>query len=145
MFEDSNLLSVEEREARCYSYFHSNCIETRDQLRDSLRTNPIPGVRYSFAEDMFSDFLVKRRSLHKRRDTINTTTDHAQIFALSDMHIPFQDENVLRSVFDCMVNSQPQYLILLGDILDCYSILTPTMKSNNARHPVYNPRFISIS
>ena len=121
MFEE-NLLSVEEREARCYSYFHTNCIETRDQLRECLKANPIPGVRFSFVEDIFSDFLLKRKNQAKRRSDIDISTHHSQIFVLSDLHIPFQDTNVLKNVFDCLVDCQPQYLVLLGDILDCYSI-----------------------
>ena len=46
-----DLLSVEERELRCYNYFHSNKIETREQLRENLQTNPIQGVRVKFDEE----------------------------------------------------------------------------------------------
>ena len=52
MFE---LMSVEERESKCFDYFNRFKIENRDQLRDKWKTNPIEGVRVKFAEEMFSD------------------------------------------------------------------------------------------
>lgn len=119
---NNGILSVEEREARCYEYFHTNCIETREQLREKLKLTPIPGVRFSFVEDMFSDFLLKRKQYHKRKHDIQLGTKHQRIFVLSDIHIPYQDDRTLSAVFDCLVDTQPQNIVLLGDVLDCYSI-----------------------
>lgn len=117
-----NILSAGEREAKCYEYFHTNSITNRDELRDTLKIKPLEGVRIGFIEDIFSDFIIKRKLDEKRRHEINSNTHHSRIFALSDIHIPFQDNDTLKCVFDCVVNTQPQYIILLGDILDCYSI-----------------------
>lgn len=119
---DKDILSVEEKESRCYNYFHTNCIENRDQLRETLKKKPIEGVRWGFIEDIFSDFLLKRKIDIKRRHEIEIGTNHQQVFVLSDMHIPFQDDETLKAVFDCVVDNQPQNIVLLGDILDCYSI-----------------------
>lgn len=119
MFE---FLSVEERESKCYDYFHKNKIENRDQLRKCWKTNPITGVRVNFAEDMFSDFQELKKLREKTAQEIKTITDYHQTFVLSDMHIPFQDDETIRNVFDCIVDNQPKYIVLLGDILDCYSI-----------------------
>ena len=116
------ILSVEERETRCYSYFHTNCIENREQLRESIKSKPIPGVRTNFIEDMFSDFILKKKLDKKKRHAIDLGPDHQQIFVLSDIHIPYQDDQTLKVVFDCVKDQQPKYLVLLGDILDCYSI-----------------------
>ena len=117
-----DLLSVEERELRCYNYFHSNKIETREQLRENLQTNPIQGVRVKFVEEMFSDFQEVKKLQEKRLVDSMKDSDYHQTFAISDMHIPFQDDVTLRNIFDCLVNHQPKNLMLVGDILDCYSI-----------------------
>lgn len=116
------MLSVEERESKCYEYFHENSIENRDQLRKCWKTNPINGVRSNFIEDIFSDFQEKRKLREKISNDIKSDITYYQAFVLSDMHIPFQDDKTLKNVFDCIVDNQPKYLILLGDILDCYSI-----------------------
>ena len=117
-----DLLSVEERELRCYNYFHSNKIETREQLRENLQTNPIQGVRVKFVEEMFSDFQEVKKQQEKRLVDSMKDSDYHQTCAISDMHIPFQDDVTLRNIFDCLVNHQPKNLMLVGDILDCYSI-----------------------
>ena len=117
-----NILSVSEREAKCYEYFHTNSIKNRQELRDCWKQKQIPGVRANFIEDIFSDFMLQKKLDEKRRDDIKANTNHSQIFVLSDIHIPFQDDDTLANVFDCIIDSQPQYIVLLGDILDCYSI-----------------------
>lgn len=119
MFE---FMSVEQRESKCYDYFHKNNITNRDELRKCWKTNPIAGVRASFVEDMFSDFQELKRRREKCKNVISTGTDYQQTFVLSDIHIPFQDDETLRNVFDCIVNNQPKNIVLCGDILDCYSI-----------------------
>ena len=115
-------LSVEERETRCFDYFNRNNIETREQLRECWKTNPITGVRAKFAEEMFSDFQDIKKYNEKRKPEIYCGEDYHQTFVLSDIHIPFHDEVTLRRVFDCVVDAQPSNIVLLGDILDCYSI-----------------------
>ena len=116
------LLSVSEREAKCYEYFHTNAIKNRDQLRECWKKQQIPGVRANFIEDIFSDFLYKKKLNEKKRYNIISNTPHSQVFVLSDLHIPYEDKETLSNVFDCLADAQPQYIVLLGDVLDCYSI-----------------------
>lgn len=116
------ILSVEERENLCFDYFNHNGIETRDQLRDCWKTNPINGVRVKFAEEMFSDFQDMKRYREKRQQEIIQTSEYHQTFVLSDIHIPFHDEKSVQLVYDCLADFQPKRVVLLGDILDCYSI-----------------------
>lgn len=116
------LLSVSEREAKCYEYFHTNAIKNRDQLRECWKKQQIPGVRANFIEDIFSDFLFKKKLNEKKRYDIISNTPHSQVFVLSDLHIPYEDKETLSNVFDCLADAQPQYIVLLGDVLDCYSI-----------------------
>lgn len=120
MYED--ILSVSERESKCYEYFHTNCIKNRNELRDCWKQKQIPGVRANFIEDIFTDFQQKKRLDEKRKHEIQLNTKHSQIFVLSDIHIPFQDNDTLSIVFDAMVDAQPSHVVLLGDVLDCYSI-----------------------
>ena len=134
---NEHLLSVEEREFKCYDYFHTNCIENREQLRETLKKVPLPGVRIGFIEDIFSDFLLKRKLAIKKRNDIKFDTNHQQVFVLSDMHIPFQDEETLANVFDCLVDSQPENIVLLGDILDCYSISRFSKRPDRMRNLQY--------
>lgn len=128
------MLSVEERESKCYEYFHENSIENRDQLRKCWKTNPIHGVRSNFIEDIFSDFQEKRKLREKNSEIIKSNTNHYQTFVLGDIHIPFQDDKTIKNVFDCIVDNQPKYLVLIGDILDCYSISKFTKRPDKVRN-----------
>lgn len=131
MFE---MMSVEDRELKCYDYFNKYDIENRDRLRDLWKTNPINGVRIKFAEDMFSDYQEIKRYKEKRQEDIITTASYHQTFVLGDIHIPFQDDNTLKNVFDCIVDKQPKTLVLLGDILDCYSISRFSKRPDRCRN-----------
>jgi hypothetical protein len=42
------------------------------------------------------------------------------IFA--DVHIPFQDNDALSQMFDYTIKSQPDFILINGDLLDCYSL-----------------------
>lgn len=129
-----NFLSVEEREAKCYNYFHTNSITTRDQLRECWKVKQIPGVRVNFIEDIFSDFMFQKKQEEKRKEDIKSTTPHSKIFCLSDLHIPFHDEKTLQLVFSCIIDNQPEYIVLLGDVLDCYSISRFTKRPDRVRN-----------
>ena len=134
---DKGILSVEERESRCYEYFHTNCIENREQLREQLKAKPIPEVRTQFVEDIFSDFLLRKKYNQKRANEIKLGTNHEQVFVLSDLHIPYQDDDTLKAVFDCLVDNQPQDIVLLGDVLDCYSISRFCKRPDRVRNLQY--------
>ena len=115
----NNDLDVQAREAICYQYFSDYNITNRDQLRQQLKVNPILGVTSGFAEEMLSDYNRKRRqNLSKRR--ISNKNKIIKTCVFNDVHIPYQDDVSLQLVFDCIVNEQPNYLILNGDILDFY-------------------------
>ena len=62
------ILSVTEREAKCYDYFHTNSIKSREELRECWKEKQIPGVRANFIEDIFSDFILKKKLDEKRRN-----------------------------------------------------------------------------
>lgn len=116
------ILNAAEREALCYDYFQTNDIKSRADFRECLSKQGLPtGVRVQFAEDILVDYLAHRRIKEKQKDNL-IVKNRCRTFVLSDIHIPFQDNETLTHVFDCIVNSQPQYIVLLGDILDCYSI-----------------------
>ena len=133
----NQILSVEEKEKRCYNYFHTNCIENREQLRDTLKKLPIPGVRIGFIEDVFSDFLLHKKIKQKNSYEINDNSCYNQVFVLSDLHIPYQDSQTLKAVFDCIVDNQPNYIVLLGDVLDCYSISRFSKRPDRMRNLQY--------
>lgn len=128
------LLSVSEREAKCYEYFHTNCIKSRKELRECWEQKQIPGVRMNFIEDIFSDFMLKKKLDEKRKHDIQLNSKHSQVFVLSDMHIPFQDEETIKALFDCLVDTQPENIVLLGDILDCYSISRFSKRPDRVRN-----------
>ena len=98
----------------CYDYFSENEIKNRDELRQSLKTNPIQGVKQSFAENLFSMYKNKNKPKKKTNLKLSKTV------CLSDMHIPNQDDKTCKNVFDCIVDLQPENLVLVGDIIDCY-------------------------
>lgn len=117
-----HILSVEEREQRCYDYFNQYNIFTKTQLKDNWKTNPIEGVEPDFVKAMFSDFLKYQEIRENKKLAVKKGIDFHQTFVLSDLHIPFHDVGSLRNVFDCIVDYQPRNLVLCGDTLDCYSI-----------------------
>lgn len=117
-----NIPSVEDREQKCFDYFNHNNITTKTQLKDMWKTNPIDGVKPDFVKAMFDDFLEYQEIRENKKIASKKGLDFHQTFVLSDLHIPFHDENSLRNVFDCIVDYQPKNLVLCGDVLDCYSI-----------------------
>ena len=42
-------------------YFHTNSIKSREELRECWKEKQIPGVRANFIEDIFSDFILKKK------------------------------------------------------------------------------------
>lgn len=108
-------MDIFENESICYDYFLKNGIKTRNDLRACYKTNPISGISQSLAEN----FLV----LYNKNNKTNKQKKHeknSQTVCISDMHIPNQDNKTCDLVFDCIEDLQPENLILLGDILDCY-------------------------
>lgn len=101
-------------EFQCYQYFKDRNIRNRSELRKEYKTCPINGVSQSFAESLFQQF--KNNFLNKEKNH----SKNSQTVCISDLHIPNQDDTTLNLVFDCIVNLQPENLVLLGDILDCY-------------------------
>ena len=45
-----------------------------------------------------------------------------KFIALGDIHFPFHSPSVLDETLDFIVSYKPKYIILLGDIVDCYSL-----------------------
>lgn len=116
------LMSVEEKELKCYEYFHTNCIESRFQLRECLKQKPLEGIRWGFIEEILSDFLFLKKQQKKKESEIRSNKQHSTTFTLSDMHIPYHDEKSCDLVFECMFNEQPDHLVFCGDIIDCYTL-----------------------
>lgn len=116
------LMTVEEKELKCYEYFHTNCIESRFQLRECLKQKPLHGIRWGFIEEILSDFLYLKKEKMKKENELKNCKDHSVTFALSDMHIPYHDEKTCELVFECMFQEQPKHLVFCGDILDCYTL-----------------------
>lgn len=125
-------LTAAQKEIKCYEYFKTYNITSRPQLRQFLKTYPISDIRVGFIEDVFSDYLINLK-LRQQRQDIKTTT-LSKTFVLSDIHIPFQDNKTLDNVFYCIIDNQPQYIVLLGDVLDCYSISRFTKRPDKYRN-----------
>ena len=109
-------MDILESEIKCYDYFVEKGIKTREDLRKSFKTDPISGINQSFAENMFSLFKQREKVANKNRKHGKIS----QTFCISDMHIPNQDDKTCDLVFDCIIDNQPENLVLLGDIIDCY-------------------------
>lgn len=45
-----------------------------------------------------------------------------KFIALGDIHFPYSNPRALEETLDFISNYHPQYIILLGDIVDCYSL-----------------------
>ena len=108
-------MDIFDKENICYDYFIQNKIKNRNELRDNYKTNPITGISQSFAENIFSIFKKENKKKENKTNSKVSTT-----VCISDMHIPNQDEKTCENVFNCIEEIQPQNLVLLGDIIDCY-------------------------
>ena len=109
------MLDLLEGESKCYQYFVDKQIKNRKELREWFKVEPIIGLTQHFVELMFSNFKkeqkVKTRKGSKK-NKVETT------FCISDLHIPYHDEKAVNLVFDCIVDCQPENLILNGVIID---------------------------
>ncbi len=128
------VMSVQEKEFFCYEYFHRHQIESRAQLRDTLKNYPLYGIRWGFVEEILSDFLYLKKLNKQQQQVIESNSKKLEkIAVINDVHIPFQDDDTLKLVFDCITNTQPKYLVLNGDILDCYSLSTFNKRPDRIR------------
>ena len=100
----------------CYNYFRDNNINTRAELRKCLKEKPLKGIRQAIIETFFSDYGKSLRSKKSR----NVSGKNYKVACINDLHILYHDEKVIKLVFDCIVDAQPNQLVLNGDILDCY-------------------------
>lgn len=117
MFESDIL----EDERRCYEYFKNNNIERREQLRKCYKTNPITNVPQAAAEYMFAKFRSFQKEQEKRLKSKNEKKNGTSlVFVINDLHIPEHDEKAVKIVFECIIDNQPDELVLNGDIIDCY-------------------------
>lgn len=110
-------MDILEKQNLCYDYFVTNNINNRNQLRMCIKNHPLDKeISQSFIENMFSMFKksLKTKKINKKCPRICTTV------CLSDMHIPNHDIITCDLVFDCIIDLQPNNIVLLGDILDCY-------------------------
>lgn len=115
---------------KCYDYFVEENIKTRDELRRKFKTNPIKGVNQSLAESLFSKFKQEQNKFKVTTRSKNQCKI-CKTVCISDMHIPFQDDKTVKLVFDFIVDMQPDNLVLLGDIIDCYWISKFQKKAKN--------------
>lgn len=112
------MFDIVEGESICYQYFIDKQIKNREELRKSLKTNPIVGIKQSFVETMFSNFKKERKV--KDKDRVINNKHCYKIICINDMHIPFHDPITVDLVFEFIKQEQPDELILNGDIIDCY-------------------------
>lgn len=117
-FDEFSLL---DRQEKCFNYFDQHEIINRDQLRELIKREPIDGVTVRFAEEMLVDYLELKRKIDKTKKEIKfKDSKRVTAVVINDLHIPYHDEKAVNLVFDCIIDIQPQYLILNGDILDFY-------------------------
>lgn len=119
-------MDILENESKCYQYFTDNKIKNRESLRESLKTNPIEGVSKAFIETLFSNYKKEQKSFSSKPNG-----KISRSICISDLHIPYQDDKAVDLAFDCIVDLQPENLILNGDIIDCYWCSDFTKKPKN--------------
>lgn len=100
----------------CYNYFRDNNITSREQLRKYLKEKPLKEIRQAIIETFFSDY--KKHLKSKKPKDIKAKK--YKVACINDLHIPYHDDRVIKLVFDCIVDNQPNQLVLNGDVLDCY-------------------------
>lgn len=102
-------------EGLCYEYFINHKIKTRNELRSKLKDVPIPNIRQTFIEEMFSNYKREIMEIKAKKEKKDYT-----IICINDLHIPHHDNKVVELVFSFIKQKQPDELVLNGDILDCY-------------------------
>lgn len=86
---------------------------TRDKLQDVLQVSNVMARNLIFCID--------------NRDIINADTEtieykHKKGIVFADSHIPFQDKLCLDSILDYADRYKPDFIIILGDLIDFYKI-----------------------
>lgn len=102
-------------ENRCYEYFETHKIATRDELRGKLKEIPLQGIKNTFVECIFADYNEQRRNIKPK-----ISKDCYKVVCLNDIHIPKHDQVTVDLVTECIKDIKPDELILNGDIIDCY-------------------------
>ena len=66
--------------------------------------------------------LAKLNILSRAEDMIPVVLGQGKYLILSDIHLPFHDEEALTAALNYGANNVPDCIILNGDILDCYDV-----------------------
>lgn len=111
------MFDILEKESICYQYFVDKQIKNREELRLSLKTDSIPGLNQGFIETIFANYKKEVLNAPKVKEIHPGNT---KIICINDLHIPFHDINATSLCFEFIKEQQPNYLVLNGDIIDCY-------------------------
>ena len=104
---------------RCFDYFKKYDIIKREDLRKIYKEAPLDGLNYQLVEGYFSLYKQQLKLQEKRKRKFGEVL---KVVCVNDLHIPFHNYNALTSVFDFIVDFQPNELILNGDIMDFYAL-----------------------
>lgn len=102
-------------ENRCYEYFETHKITTRDELRGKLKEIPLQGITNPFVECIFADYNKQKKSIR-----VKSPKEVYKVVCVNDIHIPKHDPITVELVTECIKDIKPDELILNGDIIDCY-------------------------
>jgi len=57
-----------------------------------------------------------------------------KIFMIGDLHIPFEDVDVVKKVLKCIRHEKPHKIILMGDVVDFYDVSTYDKNPARVKH-----------
>ena len=132
MVQRFNEVRKDELKVRAYEIVAAEFGCTRDTVAAQIKlfreseeflTQEIPAKRETFEVLASADFEMQSPVIPTAKTTL-IPTDGNRILEMvaSDIHFPYEDAAAYQLFLDVATELQPDVLILLGDIMDCYAV-----------------------
>lgn len=86
------------------------------------RLNSLQDKRFLRDKSSIREGLMKKNIFSHNREMQNVHLGEGKYLILSDIHIPYHDENALTTALEWALNEDITCIILNGDIMDCYPV-----------------------
>lgn len=132
LLKDYNPVKASQIVAESFPYAPRTIRDIANRIQDDvLNTDPV--VYSTKVEQLISeDFEVKIHVQQPSASTIIPADKRLLEIVASDIHFPYEDNSAYQLFLQVLDDLQPDILVLLGDIIDCYSVSAHDKDANRA-------------
>ena len=97
-----------------YKFFEENNVTTREELREIVRKKEVrlPIDNTSILEGFWKEYKSKDKEQVKQ----------LKVVTINDVHVPFQNNEMIKNFISLLEDEQPDVIILNGDMVDFYDL-----------------------